>query len=191
MTTKNPGFVDEENSNYDLSDDSVAYSKIEGFEKIAPISEMGCITDDNREEFNIGDVKTLYPLNSKTAIVNPNGLTLKWTETFGATGYEVVIASDPEFENVIYDRHILGINNTCGDDDTDVGTANSGIDKGSAKLIDVLKNNKTYYWKVRAYSDVNAFGKKESVSPVATFKIGSKPSLLNLMRRKHLPLLIA
>jgi len=48
ITDEDPGFVDADNLNFQLKDDSVVYKKIEGFEKI-PFEQMGLYNDKYRK----------------------------------------------------------------------------------------------------------------------------------------------
>jgi hypothetical protein len=48
ITSKNPGFIDEKNLNFQLSDTSIVYKKIPGFKKI-PFEEIGLYKDEYRK----------------------------------------------------------------------------------------------------------------------------------------------
>ena len=47
ITTQDPGFIDAENLNFQLADDSIVYDKIPGFKHI-PFDKIGLFTDEYR-----------------------------------------------------------------------------------------------------------------------------------------------
>jgi hypothetical protein len=48
LTKKDPGFVDAQNMNFALRDDSIVYQEIPGFKKI-PFAEIGLYQDEYRK----------------------------------------------------------------------------------------------------------------------------------------------
>ncbi len=173
-TDTDPGFVDAANGNFDLRDDSIVYEKIPGFEKLPSVTEMGYQTT---ESLNVSKSELLYPVTTKTA-VNNKGLEFKWTEAFGATGYELIIAEDESFNNVVFDHHVKGVYTSYSDNQADSGADVADTNIATAKTLkETLKNGKTYYWKVRAYSDVGAFDIKENTSDSGVFRIGTQKEL--------------
>lgn len=91
--------------------------------------------------------RQLYPENGQTA-VSMNNLQFKWEDAFGATKYRLVIATDRELKNVVYDE----------------------IAPYSVHEVDSLERNKVYYWKVYAMNTSRELNSTwESSSPVYTF----------------------
>lgn len=75
------------------------------------------------------------PLSPANNSVNlPVSVNLSWSDSFGAAIYEVVLAYDSQFNNVVIDTNILSTSAT----------------------INNLKNNTTYYWRVSAWDSSGA-----------------------------------
>ena len=92
--------------------------------------------------------RQLYPQNGAVA-VSTNKLDFKWEESFGATKYRLVVATDRDLKNVVYDD----------------------ISYYNVKRVDGLLPGNTYYWKVYAENASREFASKwESKSPVFTFR---------------------
>ena len=173
-TDTDPGFVDAANGNFDLKDDSIVYEKIASFEKLPSVKEMGYRTDG---ELAVSETVLLYPTNTKIVVNNKN-VEFKWTETFGATGYELIIANDKDFNDIVFDQHVKGVYTSYSDNQGDSGAAVTNTDIEIEKTLkETLKNGRTYYWKVRAYSDVGAFDVRENTSDSGVFKVGTEKEL--------------
>lgn len=96
----------------------------------------------------VGDFELIYPLNGETEI-DPEFATLHWDYASGADNYHVLVATDPEFKNVVYDEVKTG-------DWAHV----SGLEAGA----------KRYYWKVTASAQSEKFiGTPENTNGVFSF----------------------
>lgn len=97
----------------------------------------------------VGDFELLYPANGAVE-VDLNTLRLKWEYACGADSYEVTVATDPEFKNVVF----RGTSRNNYIDPT-------GLESGA----------RNYYWKVRAISWSDQFtGSPENADGVYSFK---------------------
>lgn len=97
----------------------------------------------------------LYPYNGQTGL-SKNNLWLEWEDAFGAGRYNVTVATDKEFNNVVYEAPVYY----------------------SALLLEGLENGKTYYWKVTATNESREFGNTwESTSPVFSFTIKAEEDI--------------
>ena len=97
----------------------------------------------------------LYPYNGMLGL-SKNNLWLEWEDAYGAGVYDVTVATDESFENVVYESPVYY----------------------SAVLLEGLENGKTYYWKVTATNQSREFGATwESTSPVFSFTIKAEEDL--------------
>lgn len=174
QTNTDPGFVDAANGNFDLRDDSIVYEMIPGFEKLPSVKEMGYQTD---EELNVSKSELVYPVTTNIPM-DRKTIEFKWTEAFGATGYELTVASDKDFNDIVFNHHVKGVYTSYNDNQADSGGFTKAADAGvETTLREALKSGKTYYWKVRAYSDVGAFNTRENTSDTGVFRIGTDKEL--------------
>ncbi len=96
-----------------------------------------------------------YPLNGLEGISSKD-LWLEWEDAFGAGRYNVTVATDAAFTNVVYDSPVYY----------------------SALLFEGAENGKTYYWKVTATNESREFGNTwESTSPVFSFTVKAEEDL--------------
>lgn len=101
------------------------------------------------EPESVGDFNLTYPVNGAEE-VDLNNLRLKWEYACGADSYEVEIASDPNFKNIVF-------RGTSRNNFIDP----AGLESGA----------KTYYWRVRAASWSDRFvGSPENADGVYVFK---------------------
>lgn len=91
--------------------------------------------------------RQLYPQNGATAVPT-NGLEFAWEDAFGASKYRLIIATDREMQNIVYDENA----------------------DWTVKAVDGLEKNKIYYWKVYAINRSRELNSTwESISPTFTF----------------------
>lgn len=130
-TSDDPGFVDEANQNFALRSDSTIYQQLPNFQAIN-FDQMGLKVDAYRTDLSsaFGDYVTTSPQNNSTD-VNAAGVDFTWTPCEGADAYQLKVASDAAFTQVVFDEKL----------------------EGTSKSIGGLDTNTTYYWKVVALSD--------------------------------------
>lgn len=133
VTARDAIFKDYENGNYNLREDSVIYSQIPDFEKLPDTNKIGVIVRDDlmKDIFKMGNMYSIYPPNDTQRPVFPGGIEFKWTEPTGASYYEIVIAKDAEYKDIIADQKV---------------TANTYTYDGA------FEPSTVYYWRVTAYS---------------------------------------
>ncbi len=140
-------FVDPINRDYRIKSGSDTAKRMpELLNDTFDIEQIGMQTDIvlNKETASF---KQLYPENGATAVAATE-LEFKWQEAFGASKYRLVIATDNEMKNVVYDE----------------------IADYSVQKVDSLKKNTVYYWKVYAINRSREFASEwESSSPVYVF----------------------
>ncbi|MBP1964885.1 Ig-like domain-containing protein [Paenibacillus aceris] len=145
------GFVDKANRNFALKDNSIIYKQIPDFPKI-PFDKMGLKLDEYRTSIdtNIGDFNLTAPANNATDVdsINTN---LEWQTANGAEGYELIVAEDGAFTKIVLDETL----------------------KATSKALNGLSPNKTYYWKVKAYSLANSITGSKWSSQVYKFSTGA------------------
>ena len=72
--------------------------------------------------------KQIHPNNGQTVKYTEDGVTFSWQNAFGATKYRLVVATDSEFKNPVYNETV----------------------RFHSQTVSSLENNTTYYWKVEA-----------------------------------------
>ena len=149
-------FVDPENHDWRLKADSPA--AIANPEALNENNfDMDLIGMKSEMVFNseTSPFAQLYPYNGQTEL-SKNDLWLDWEDAFGAGRYDVTIATDEKFENVVYESTVYD----------------------SAELVETLENGKTYYWKVTATNESREFGNTwKSTSPAFSFTIKAEEDL--------------
>lgn len=181
-TDKDPGF-ENINGNYTLKDGAVAYKAIDGFEKLPSTDEIG-----SKLKVELSKPELYYPFNDAVAPVSNTNLIFRWSKCEGASYYKLEIAKDEEFENVIDERYIKGIYNYFSETMADSGSAVASNKKASAKFENILENNGTYYWRVKAYSKSPNTNSKLETSDTYVLRIGSKDEIRRLEEADLSPL---
>lgn len=138
----NPGFVDEANNNFALRSDSMIYQQLPNFQAI-DFDNMGLKVDAYRSNLNsaFGDFTAVSPQNNDTDL-NAAGVELEWTPCEGADYYNVLVATDFDFTNIVFDENI----------------------ETNKRSIGGLTPNTTYYWKVVASSNANCLSGVEKIN---------------------------
>lgn len=141
-------FVDPEHQDYRIKSNSETAKKVKGIlTDEFDIEQIGLINDVALNE-KTAAFRQIYPSNGATAVQLSN-LELVWENALGATKYRVVMATDPEFKNVIYEEEV----------------------PYTVTKVEGLKNNQAYYWKVYAVnSSRELYSEWESASCVYSFK---------------------
>ena len=149
-------FVDPENHDWRLKADSPAAianpealnEKNFDMDMIGMKSEM--VFDKDHSLFT-----QLYPYNGQKEISAKN-LWLDWEDAFGAGRYDVVVATDEAFQNIVLEKPVYY----------------------SALHLEGMKNGETYFWKVTATNESREFGATwESTSPVFSFSVKAEEDL--------------
>ena len=124
---ENVGFVDQSGLNFSLKEDSVIFEKLPEFKSI-DFKQIGLIEDQYREidQTPLESFRITTPMDGAQGI-EPQDIRFEWESVEDAMAYEVVIAKDKEFKQIV-------------SRDT---TKNAFIKKS-------LKSNETYYCQVVA-----------------------------------------
>jgi len=141
-------FVDAKNHDYRLKSGLHLANKLPGLlnDSNFEMSSIGLVNNGITFNKTTSPYRLLYPAND--AAVSKNGLMLMWQEAFGANEYLVQIATDENFENIIFSEK----------------ARYNHIDADKAKIY---KNN-TYYWRVYA---VNT-SKNQSATWLSDYAVG-------------------
>lgn len=141
-------FVDPENQDYRLKSGSETAKKMPNIlNESFDIEQIGL--QSNEVDFNAetSPFKLLYPANGEQA-VPASEIEFKWEDSFGAGKYRLVIATDKELKNVVYDE----------------------IADYNVKSVEGLEKGRIYYWKVYAQNRSREIAAEwESTGPVYTF----------------------
>lgn len=157
-------FVDPENGDYRIKKDSETYKNSPNvLSEDFDISLIG-VQKDYTIDTEKSKFSQLYPKNGQQGI-NSSEVDFAWQSAKDATSYRLVIATDPELKNVVYDD----------------------IFYYTAATVEGLENNTVYYWKVWAENNSINYGSKwESASPVFSFAT----SLYETLDTEHLNLVL-
>ena len=157
-------FVDSENGDFRIKKDSETFKNSpnvlsEDFDISLIGVQKDYIVDIEKSKFS-----QICPKNGQQGI-NSAGIDFVWQSAKDATSYRLVIASDPELKNVVYDD----------------------VFYYTTATVEGLENNKIYYWKVWAENNSIDYGSKwGSTSPVYSFET----SLYETLDTKHLNLIL-
>ncbi|MBQ5883956.1 MAG: hypothetical protein IIW72_05440, partial [Clostridia bacterium] len=147
--TEDPGFVDYENDNFNIRQDSKIYQDVPNF--VAPdFSNMRLKTELLNREAKLGmfgGIEAVSPRNGKKAEVGKNQVEFKWTDLFMATDYLFEIATDKDFKDIVKSEKINKEHIT----------------------VDLPEAGKTYYWRVTAYTSAVSIDQTPLQSDVFTF----------------------
>lgn len=126
-------FVDPENQNYSINPQSAAAKDMPGLLDI-DVTKSG-LTEE--AEYLMEKPQTgshlKYPPNGQKNL-NASEITFSWDPVPGASFYRIIVATDPQLENVVYDKEIRENGNF------------------NEITLDGFSNNCLYYWKVVAKS---------------------------------------
>ncbi len=133
--SQDPGFVDYDKMNFALSPDSIVYEQIPGFEEI-PFEDIGLYTDQYRKTLpTVGRFNLHIPPDSATD-VDSREIEFVWQSSLYADRYEVQVATDDSFTNVVY-----------------TGTVIDECLPYAVTTVANLDPATAYYWKVKAISN--------------------------------------
>ncbi len=135
----------ESGSHYDRLDEAmkIADEKLPEFE-VWDARKAGI----DKTNIQISDFDILYPVNGQTDIASEE-VVLRWDYSSGADEYKVVVATDPNFKNIVFEK-------VCMADNAHV----TGLKAGSHR----------YYWKVTASSQSEKFvGNPDNANGVYSF----------------------
>lgn len=147
--TEDPGFVDYVNCNYDLKDDSPVFASGSGFYKLPSQKKMGVIPELFDAKPKMNAIVPIAPVSGENEYVTNIGVVLQWTQAFGATYYDVEVAKDEDFKNIVAKTR----------------TAYTSF------ALDELEFGTTYYWRVTAQTLAQCMDSTPSVMPVSSFKV--------------------
>ncbi len=142
-------FVDPDNKDYRLKSESELAKKMPRvLNDTFDIENIGLINDIELDASS-SPFRLLYPHNGST--VSAKDLELYWQEAFGANAYKVIIATDPEFKNIVKED-----------------TSKINI----YKFTDTTPNTE-YYWKVEAINSSRDLASQwENVGGIGNFVVG-------------------
>lgn len=142
------GFVDYENHNYMLEEDSPVYETIPDFENL-DVSQSGIVRGNGRWENIPQLVKPSYivPLDNSVGEEYHKNVEFMWTYQALANKYELIVAEDPEFQNIVH-RETTSYNSL---------------------KVELPEAGKQYYWKVKASTTLQSLDLESKESNVYTF----------------------
>lgn len=150
-TADDVGFVDYKNQNFNLRDDSVVYQDNPNLEKFDYFEEIGLYTDEYRTELPKWDDDSfdmLVPAN-KSEDVDANEVVFKWQGIANTRKFRFMLATDPEFKNIVRDEIVLGTNMT---------------------VKNLRYDESRYYWKVIAMNNnMKNFDVDATLNPVSSY----------------------
>ncbi len=141
-------FVDYANRDYNLKPDSEVYDLIEDFEEMPPLSKMG-ISPEVRDNIVQKDILPVYPTSDPDFKIFPTDILFQWTSIPAVSFYTVEIATDENFENIIYSGRSQHANYQLDSD---------------------LEFDKTYYWRVKGESYVSHVENPDVFMKVHSFR---------------------
>ncbi len=142
------GFEDYQNHNYTLKKDSPVYKLIPDFENL-DVSKSGIVRGNGRWETIPQLVKPSYivPINESKGDVYHKSVEFMWTYQALANKYELIVAEDPEFKNIVH-RETTSYNSL---------------------KVELPEAGKQYYWKIKASSTLQSLALEPKESNVYTF----------------------
>jgi len=153
-----PDFEDYEDGLYDLTEEEIK-SINPNMEVLPTQHKMGLIYDPafKREKMSLATPETLSPLNTtETPIYENENVTLSWSKVFGFSYYDVEVATDPEFENIIFEKTV----------------------QVPSVVVPALELDTTYYWRVTVGTWTHEFDMTPKTSETAVFRIGTEQEIL-------------
>ena len=144
-------FVDPEKQDYRIKSGSPTAKLVPGITTDEfDIEEIGLQRDITLSAEN-SPFRLLFPANGQQALPSSE-VKFKWENAFGSSKYKLVVATDREMKNIVYEDDNVPYNITS---------------------VKGLKSNTVYYWKVSAYSHSRELDAEwESESGVYTFSTG-------------------
>ena len=152
-----PGFKDYENGDLSFKENAEIYKYLPEFEA-PPFEKMGLIKEGTRwENFGIQKAPELITpsADSKGEEVYSK-VGFSWENTMAAGRYRLVVALDPEFENICYDKE---------------------LDNASAE-VELPEMGADYYWKVDAIPLSKSFAGETLTSKTGHFKVKTYEEML-------------
>ncbi len=145
LTSEQGPVVDVNQGVYNLSDYTAVHEVIPGFEEL-DVTKTG---PEGVKNLTVGDFNTITPLIEQKEL-DGTSVTFTWEDSSGADSYRLVIATDREFKNLVYDQTVRRTYET---------------------VKNLRFNRQKYYWKVEAISSSHAYtGTKWNVNGVQTFR---------------------
>ena len=142
-------FADYENGIMDVPEEVWA-ELCPGVEPMKPNHMYGIVYDPATipAPLELGPITPQSPANQTENAVLPGSVVLKWNEVYGKSSYNVKLAKDPEFTDIV----------------TEVEQ------QGESLVLPELEYGQTYYWTVSTNMWTNKFDQKPVQMPVATFR---------------------
>ncbi|MBQ2897623.1 MAG: right-handed parallel beta-helix repeat-containing protein [Clostridia bacterium] len=141
-------FEDYENGVFNPDPDKIA-ELCPGVEPFKSITQMGVIYDPALipETIELEALVPLSPMDSEEVKVMPTGVIIKWNEVYGKSSYNVKVAKDPEFKDLIYEKET----------------------QAEEVALPELDYGQQYYWTVSTNQWSQKFSQVPSVMKTATF----------------------
>ena len=120
-------------------------------------SKMGIVYDDKlyTKKAQLGAPSLISPYVSDDTVVYASEVNLKWSPAYARSGFRVEVATDENFENIVYSYETPLL---------------------QATFTDVMQNQK-YYWRVVSVNWSNSMDDKEVSSKVGSFRIASQEEI--------------
>ena len=149
-------FKDYENGYFDLPQEEINKINPEMWE-LPKQSKMGIVYDDKlyTKKAQLGAPSLISPYVSDDTVVYASEVNLKWSPAYARSGFRVEVATDENFENIVYSYETPLLQST---------------------FTDAMQNQK-YYWRVVSVNWSNSMNDKEVSSKVGSFRIASQEEI--------------
>lgn len=153
-----PDFENYEDGLYDLTEEEIKGINPD-MEVLPTQHKMGLIYDPifKREKHILMSPQTFSPLNTtETPIYENENVVLTWSKVFGFSYYDVEVATDPEFKNIIVSKRV----------------------QTPSLVIQELEYGTIYYWRVTVGTWSHEFDMLPKTSEISMFKVGTEEEIL-------------
>lgn len=142
-------FADYEHGIYDVPEDVWA-ELCPGVEPLKKNVQFGIVYDPATipEPMKLGAITPQSPADDAKTPILATGVVLKWNEVYGKSSYNVKLAKDPEFKDIVLDQE----------------------QQGETVALPELEYDQQYWWTVTTNMWTNKFDQTPVQMPVATFR---------------------
>lgn len=146
-------FVDAENNDYRIKSGSETLNEVSGLiDDTFNLDVIGVQNDKVSYNSNTSSFELIYP-KDREKLAKSDEITLMWENAEGANEYRVIIATDAEFGNIVFD----------------------GTSRYNYLTVTGLENTgEIYYWKVIAENISREYGSEWECEKVFSFKLGNE-----------------
>lgn len=150
MYKNDPGFADYKKQIYDFRDNAKIFTDNPDFKRLPSQSKMGVILDDKllTKKPGMNDIEPISPVDTTDEPILNSNIILKWTQAYCSNHYDIEVARDAEFKNVVYKKRV----------------AQTELE------LPELDFGEKYYWRVTAGTKIQCVDNTPKVMKTACFK---------------------